>query len=74
MRQRILDTCGKLFRTEGFDETTIDLIVTRVELGLGWLRDQADVLKSRNAAGGIRADVSSPSETDRSPVPLRGLR
>ena len=32
VRQRILDVCGRLFRTRGFDETTIDDIVGEVEV------------------------------------------
>jgi AcrR family transcriptional regulator len=75
IRRRILDTCDRLFRSDGFDETTIDRILEEVEisrqtffnyfagkdavlaeLGLSWLRAQAEVPRSaarRGAPGSI---------------------
>ena len=32
MRARILEVCGELFRTRGFDETTVDAIAARAEI------------------------------------------
>jgi len=79
VRQRILDACERLFRERGFDETTVDLILERVEisrqtffnyfpgkdavlaeLGLAWLREQAEVPRSaarKGAPGPILAGM-----------------
>lgn len=62
VREQILSVCGELFRSRGFDDTTIPEIIERVgisrqtffnyfsgkedvltELGLAWLRQQAEV-------------------------------
>lgn len=79
VRRRILDVCERLFRRDGFDETTIDTILDDVEisrqtffnyfpgkdavlaeLGLAWLRQQAEVPQSaarRGAAGSVLAGM-----------------
>lgn len=79
VRRRILETCEDLFRSDGFDETTIDTILEHVEisrqtffnyfpgkdavlaeLGLAWLRGQAEVPRSaarRRAAGSVLAGM-----------------
>lgn len=73
VREQILTVCGELFRTRGFDETTIPDIIEQVgisrqtffnyfsgkeevltELGLAWLRQQAEVprIDARSTRGG----------------------
>jgi AcrR family transcriptional regulator len=70
VREAILETCGRMFRTRGFDETTIEDIVDAVgisrqtffnyfpgkeealaELGLGWLRQQAEAPRAGARSG-----------------------
>jgi AcrR family transcriptional regulator len=83
VRERILEVCGRLFRSRGFDATTIDDIVAEVEisrqsffnyfagkdavlaeLGLAWLRTQADAprrgasrARGRSVLGGARRSI-----------------
>jgi AcrR family transcriptional regulator len=70
VRGAILEVCGRLFRSRGFDETTIDEVVDAVgisrqtffnyfpgkeavlaELGLAWLRRQAEGPRAGARAG-----------------------
>lgn len=71
VRERILAACARLFRTRGFDETTITDIIDAAgisrqtffnyfsgkeavltELGLAWLRQQAEVPRLRSKRAG----------------------
>lgn len=76
VREAILHACGRLFRTPGFDDTTVDDVVAAVgvsrqtffnyfpskeavlaELGLAWLRQQAEGPRAGARAAGRDADV-----------------